>query len=318
MSIVEKALQKLQSAGQAKPATPAPKVSVSAEAAPASPAASAVTDVRRRPRVTLNPAKTVRVDFDKLRFEGLMPPEHQQRELAHQYRTLKRPLIRNAFEESGDTRVGTRSIMVSSALPGEGKTFTSINLAMSLAMERDHSVLLLDGDIPKPHVSTALGVRDEPGLLDLLSDSSLPVESVVLPTDVRGLSVLPVGRNRADSATELLASARMRDIISQLERLDPQGLVLVDSPPILLTSEARVLAQLFGQVVVVVKAGATPQQAVTEAISIIGEGPRLGLVLNEAVQETSHAQYGYYYGSDSLPSAAALRGEPAADPNDKT
>ncbi len=307
MSIVEKALQKLHAAGHAKPAAPAPRVTVSPEAASVPAAPTSVPDVRRRVRPTLNASKTVRIDMDKLRFERLLPPEHQHRELAHQYRTLKRPLIRNAFDDAASTRVGARSIMVSSALPGEGKTFTSINLALSLAMERDHSVLLLDGDIPKPHVSTALGVRDEPGLLDLLADSNLPIESVVLPTDVRGLSVLPVGRNRADGATELLASARMRDIIAQLEHFDPQGLVLVDSPPILLTSEARVLAQLFGQVVVVVKAGATPQQAVTEAIGLIGEGPRLGLVLNEAAHETSIGNYGYYYGSDSLP---------AAEPND--
>jgi protein-tyrosine kinase len=314
MSIVEKALKKLQSAGAPKPAAPAARMAPSAEPAPVP--AAAVADVRRRPRVALSSSKTVRVDFDKLRFEGLLPPEHHQRELAHQYRTLKRPLIKNAFEDAASTRVGARSIMVSSALPGEGKTFTSINLALSLAMERDHSVLLLDGDMPKPHVSTALGVREEPGLLDLLMDSSLPVESVVLPTDVRGLSVLPVGRNRADGATELLASARMRDIIAQLERLDPEGLVLVDSPPVLLTSEARVLASLFGQVVVVVKSGATPQQAVTEAIGIIGEGPRLGLVLNVAAGETSIGNYGYYYGSDSLPSAASLRAGGTTDVTD--
>ena len=298
MSIVEKALKKLQSASDSKP--PPVGLAVPRMASDAAPgtAPAALNEPRRRPRVS-SATRTVAIDVDKLRREGMLPPEHQQRELSHQYRTLKRPLIRNAFDEqlAGDpTAPGSHSVMVSSALPGEGKTFTSINLALSLALERDHSVLLVDGDIPKPHVSTALGLRNDAGLLDLLTDPALPVESVVLPTDVRGLSVLPVGRNSGESATELLASARMREVISQLEQYDPQGLVLVDSPPILLTSEARVLASLFGQVVMVVRAGVSPQQAVTEAISIIGEGPRLGLVLNEAAHVGSaDGYYGYYY-----------------------
>lgn len=307
MSIVEKALQKLQSGGAAKaplpppPSTSVPRVSVN-ESPPAAPvpSTSSTAEIRRRTWVP-NPAKTIRLDLDRLRHERMIPPDHQQRELSHQYRTLKRPLIKNAFDPSiAQSVAAPRSIMVTSALPGEGKTFTSLNLALSLALEKDHSVLLVDGDIPKPKVSTVLGLRSEMGLLDLLTDPNLPLESVVLPTDVRGLSILPVGRNRAESATELLASARMRQIIIQLERLDPQGLVLVDSPPILLTSEARVLASLFAQVVMVVKAGSTPQNAVTEAIGMIGEGPRLGLVLNEARPQGASGDYhGYYYGAEA-------------------
>ncbi len=293
MSIVEKALKKLQAGVQAQ----RPKVAVG-RVAPVEHADVPHTPKQAR-RPIGNPSKIVRVDYDALRLNGLLPPEHQQRELAHQYRTLKRPLIKHAFDPgalaAGPGVPSPRSIMVSSALPGEGKTFTAMNLALSLSLEKDHNVLLVDGDVPKPHVSDTFGVAREPGLLDVLSNPDLPIESVILRTDVPGLSILPVGR-RSETDTELLASARMQEIIAQLEQLDPEGLVVVDSPPILLTSEARVLASLFGQVVLVVRAGNTPQQAVAEALSIIGEGPRIGLVLNQAIhEESAGAYYGYGY-----------------------
>lgn len=240
------------------------------------------------------------VDLATLRAEGLLPPEDQQRQLSDQYRAVKRPLIKHAFFDGSlatDGAAGSaRSIMVSSALPGDGKSFTSVNLALSMALEKDHTVLLVDGDVAKPHVSQAFGAGDRPGLLDVLSDTGRSIESVILPTSIPRLSLLPVGR-RTEHAPELLASARMRALIQYLEELDPAGIVLVDSPPILLTSEARVLASLFGQVLLVVKATVTPQQAVLEAVRIIGEGPKVSLVLNHvAGAGTAAYHYGYGYG----------------------
>lgn len=299
MSIVEKALKKLQASG-GMPPRPEHPVHVATPAVGRAVAVDAVANLQRNdssPRRPIgNPAKMIVIDQDSLRQASLLPPEHQQQELSHEYRTLKRPLIRHAFDPAARSPApnapSPRAIMVASALPGEGKTFTSINLALSLALERDHGVLLVDGDALKPHVSEIFGVTDEPGLLDAISNPELPLESLVLPTSVRGLSILPVGR-RTETPTEHLASARVRQLFAQLGDLDPLGLVLVDSPPILLTSEARVMASLFGQVVLVVRAGSTPQQAVTEALEIIGEGPRVGLVLNQAAHEN---QAGTYYG----------------------
>lgn len=298
MSLVEKALKKLQAGGNSR--------------RPASHAAAAPISVGRLVRIedagesqSLEPqlrmpigdvTRTIQVDYEALRSNGLLPPENQRRELANQYRNIKRPLIKNAFgadaQRPGQASGSARSIMVSSAFPGEGKTFTSINLALSLSLEKDHTVVLVDGDVAKPHVSRTFGVAEEPGLLDVLADPNVPLESVILPTDVPRLRILPAGR-RSDTATELLASARMRGVIEKLAALDPQGIVVVDSPPILLTSEARVLASLFGQVVLVVRASKTPQQAVLEAIRVIGDGPRVGLVLNQA---SGAGPSGYYYG----------------------
>jgi exopolysaccharide/PEP-CTERM locus tyrosine autokinase len=276
------------------------------------PAVTAPAATPREPptrKVIGNTEKSIHIDFDALRQSGLLPPEHQQRQIAHQYRTFKRPLLKAAFDDTagagGAAGASPRTIMVTSALPGEGKTFTSINLALSLALEKDHSVILIDGDAPKPHVSHTFGVAREPGILDVLTNPDIPVESVILPTDISGLYIVPIG-HRTDTTTEHLSSARMRRVVAQLEALDDYGLVLFDSPPILLTSEAQVLASLFGQVVLVVRAGVTPQQAVTDSLAMIGEGPRVGLVLNQALHDNNvGGYYGYGYGDGFVESQQA-------------
>lgn len=299
MSLVEKALSKLKASSPApgERLTPLPTLRV-----------GHVVDVDRQklagtalpqPRAAIgNGVRTVRIDHEALRTSGFLPPEQHERELAHQFRTIKRPLIRHAFPADG-TGFGTststgRSIMVSSALPGEGKTFTAVNLALSLAMEKDHSVLLVDGDVAKPNVSQIFGAGGEPGLLELLADARRSVESVILSTDTPRLSLLPAGKP-SEVATELLASARMRQVLDRVEHLDPHLLIVFDSPPILLTSEARVLAGLFEQVVLVVRAGETQQQAVLDAIDAIGEKPGLRLILNQAHRAGAAGNY-YGYG----------------------
>jgi protein-tyrosine kinase len=293
MSLIEQALKRLQATVAPLPAAKAvPVATLDRSDVP-----NIIKVYEKRPIGTAS--RVLNIDMNALRLAGLLAPEHQERELAHQFRTIKRPLIKSAFEanrsEPALAPVLKRSIMVTSPLAGDGKTFTSVNLALSLAREHDYSVLLVDGDVAKPHISKAFGAGDDFGLLDVLADASRPIESVVMPTSIAGLSLLPVGR-RSDAATELLASARMRAVVERLEQLDPQLLVVVDSPPILLTSEARVLASLFGQVVLVVRAGITPQHAVTEAIRAMGEAPNIRLVLNEAVHAAADDYYGYGYG----------------------
>ncbi|HQW10039.1 MAG TPA: hypothetical protein PLK05_12760, partial [Steroidobacteraceae bacterium] len=197
MSIVERALKRLQQSSQAAAEAARPP------AAPVQRKAGPAASPPRMGRETVvqqqigNPEKSIHIDFDQLRHAGLLPPEHQQREIAHQYRLLKRPILKYAFGADAppaESRAASpRTLMVTSALPGEGKTFTAINLALSLALEKDHSVVLVDGDAPKPHVSQAFGIGSEPGLLDLLINPAMQVKSAVLPTDVRGLYLLPIG-----------------------------------------------------------------------------------------------------------------------------
>lgn len=243
--------------------------------------------------------KMLLVDRRALRSAGLMPPENQERALADQYRHIKRPLIAAATGRGGQKLDRGQLIMMASAMPGEGKTFTSINLALSMALEKDISVLLVDADVAKPHISRTFGVDAEPGLLDVLRDPKMPVESVILPTDVPNLCILPAG-SRSETATELLASHRMEEMVNHLAASDARRIVVIDSPPLLLTSESRALAHWVGQIVVVVRAGYTPQQAVMDAISFLGESKSIGLILNQSIA----AAPGYYYGYGDAPTAS--------------
>ena len=243
--------------------------------------------------------RIVRVDNDALRAAGFLAPEEEERQLVDQYRNIKRPLLAHAFGKRATRIPDGHLVLITSALAGEGKSFTCINLALSLARERDHKVLLVDADVAKPHISRLFGAADEPGLLDLLDDDR-PVDhrNFVMPTSVPGLSLLPAGKAR-HYATELLASNRMEDLMRALGEEDPQRIVVFDSPPVLLTSEARVLTRLVGQVVVVVLAGMTPQQAVLEAVDTIDEGKAVNLILNQARQSATSGYYGGSYGYGS-------------------
>jgi protein-tyrosine kinase len=239
----------------------------------------------------------VHVDKTALREQGLYPPADEERLIAAQYRQIKRPLVINA--KGGGATIGpnTKVIMVASALPGEGKTFTSINLSMSLAQEKDIEVLLADADVTTNKLSAIFGADKHPGLLECLEDEAFDPESLVLPTDVPGLSFLPAG-NPCDNATELLASVRMQKVLRQLNRISARRIVVLDSSPLLATTESRVLASLVGQVVLVVRAGHTPQRAVLEAISQLGGDSWIGLILNQSESNRNRQDgYGYGYGN---------------------
>jgi exopolysaccharide/PEP-CTERM locus tyrosine autokinase len=226
-----------------------------------------------------------------------------ERRFADHYRRVKRPLIEKALAGTSDMRL----ILISSALPGDGKTFTSFNLALSMARERDISVLLVDADGARARVSEALGLRKDPGLLDALADESLDVESLILGTDVRGLEILPAGRF-IENSTELIASGRMSQIALRMTAHNPRRLVLFDSPPLLVSSEARVLTRIPGQIVLVVRAGVTPRRAIQDAVAQIDRQKLQGLVVNQARGVPGEGYYGYgAYGGE--PEREARSGE---------
>jgi exopolysaccharide/PEP-CTERM locus tyrosine autokinase len=243
----------------------------------------------------IEPAKRITIDAEGLRARGYSPEEARARQFADHYRRIKRPLIDKALSgaaTSGEARV----MMITSALPGDGKTFTSINLALSMALERDISVLLVDCDVVRGHISEIFGLKHDKGLVDALIDESLDIESLVVGTNQRGLSILPAG-SRTEETTELLSSNRMRQLITSLGSRVPRRLLLLDSPPLLITNEGRALTKLAGQVVLVVRAGHTPRQAVTDAIALFDPQQAGGIILNEVKMARSEG-YGYYgYGS---------------------
>ena len=290
MSVIENAIKRLQA-------------SRSGDAGAAHATTSAAAPSAPRPRNDADaplPTRTISINQDALRAAGMLPPAHQERELAQQYRQIKRPLINLALGRGVSRLPHGNLIMLASAVPGEGKTFTSLNLALSMQLETDITVLLVDGDVVNPRISQILGADNELGLLDVIRDPSLALRTVILPTDVPGLTFLPAGRQDAN-ATELLASARTQEVISQLGSDDATRLVLFDSAPLLLTTESHALAQLVGQIVIVVKADQTPQQAVLDAIETLSDGKAISLVLNQSMEQP---RPGYYYQYQLLGSGA--------------
>jgi protein-tyrosine kinase len=252
------------------------------------------------------PQSRMTIDFARLLAERYLPEAAEERRFADYYRAVKRPIIQRAT--AAEASIESRLIVVTSALPGEGKTFTTLNLALSIAREHDVSVLLVDADLPKTHLSTVLGVRERAGLFDALVDESRDIESLVLRTDVRGFEFLPSGRH-SEGAAELVASARMAQLVTRLAARSAHRIVLFDSAPLLVSSEARALIQLPGQVVLVVRSGHTPRQALLEAIGLVNGNKLHGLVLNDAHVAADYSYYGYYGypGSYPDPSSADAR-----------
>ncbi len=291
MSIVEKTLRRMQEAAARPPANSGPLPLPSSI-----PPTSVEVLPQRSTAAPVDPARILPVNMAGLRAAGLLPPEHEQHHIAQQYRQLKRPLIANALGRGAPRLPSGHLIMIASAMPGEGKTFTSLNLALSMSLEKDLRVLLVDADVAKADLSGVLGVRDATGLLDTLRDPALDIERAILPTDIPNLEFLPAGR-RSEEATELLASPRMESVVRAMGAHDDRRIVLFDSPPLMLTTESHVLTQLAGQVLVVVRAGDTPQQVVLEALAHLKGHPAVSLVLNQSMAASLAGYYGAGYGA---------------------
>jgi protein-tyrosine kinase len=262
-----------------------------------------VTPVSRDSVVAVLPSvatRIVAINQAALRTAGLRPPEHQERQIANQYRQIKRPIIANAVGRGKPPIEKGQLVMVASAMPGEGKTFTSINLAFSMALEKDVRVVLVDADVAKPQISKMFGIADQQGLLDAVADPAVDVERLIFSTDVPNLSVLSAG-TQTDHATELLASARMVEVAEEMARRDPGRIVIFDSPPLLLTTESQVLAHVVGQIIVVVRADRTQQGVLLDALSYLPEGTSASLILNQSVAKGDAGSYYYGYGQDARP-----------------
>jgi len=241
-------------------------------------------------------AKRVELNLNAIAASGLLVPSQTRSLLASEFRVIKRPLLANAMGKGTSPIRNGNLIMVTSALPGEGKSFTAINLAISIAMEMDNTVMLVDADVARPSVLSMLGLPPTEGLLDVITANSLEISGVLLRTNIEKLSILPSGTQH-QRATELLASDAMIRLLDDMAKRYPDRIIIFDSPPLLATTEARALATHMGQIVVVVQAGETSQGAVKEALSTIAACPLKMMVLNQATQSVSERYgYGYAYG----------------------
>lgn len=240
-------------------------------------------------------SRQIELDMAALAQRGIITPDTTPSQLADELRVIKRPLLRNASGKGAAPVKDGKLIMITSAVPGEGKSFTAANLAMSMAMELDHTVLLVDADVARPSLPGIFGLPPARGLLDLLLDSDLDLSQVLLRTNVDRLAILPSG-SQHPRATELLASDAMNQLLADMANRYKDRIIIFDSPPLLVTTESRVLAGHMGQVVLVVRAEKTTQSEVKHALAAIEACPVKLVMLNQASGDATGHGYGYGYG----------------------
>ena len=298
-SLIEQAAQRLEQLRRAGAAMPEAAVAESARPSPVIEPGAPITKVVAVPVAEASaPAQTsqrVEINLDALAAAGIVSPNAPRSQIADQYRVIKRPLISNAMGRGATVIENGNLIMVTSSVPGEGKSFTAINLAISIAAELDNTVMLVDADVARPSILRVLGLSPSPGLLDLLSGDSADLSTMLLKTNIDKLTILPSGTPH-ERATEMLASDAMTQLLNDMSKRYADRIIVFDSPPLLLTTESRVLATHMGQIVMVVQAEKTLRSDVQEALSTIEACPVKLMVLNQA-RSTMTGGYGYGYGS---------------------
>ncbi len=258
---------------------------------------------------TFKPKKEFDLDFSRLSSQGFFVPTENANQLSLELRVLKRRLLRKlGFLRSNGARPGLNPlhsardrnlVMVTSTRPAEGKTFTAMNLALSLSIEDDISVTLVDGDAPRPKIQSHFGLREPLGLTDLIMDPELSVNDVCLQGRQAPLTFLPEGRP-VDRPGDLFGSAQAQKLLENLSMSHKGKLVIIDVPPVLATTEAIILAPYVDEILFVVEADATPEQAITTAIEeLLDVNPNVNLVLNKCLIGAGGAHYGSY--SDYYP-----------------
>lgn len=305
MSTIERAIEKLRLGDHAKEEKAAPPVVPFVVETPSADATAPILPAGNGGRAAYEQADSsmdiedggsrVTLNFERLSTIGIVTPDAERSQVAEEFRHVKRPLLLNAFGEGALPKPNRNLIMVCSAGPGEGKTYTAINLALSIALERDRTVLLVDADVAKPSVARVLDFPVTAGLVDFLADHDRSLSDLMLKTSLPKLRILPAGRRHAHS-TELLASESMQQLAQELSDRYSDRVVVFDSPPLLATSEAAVLAGLMGQVVMVVEAGKTKREELKEALGLLNPDQYIGLVLNKSGRPFG-TDYYYGYGS---------------------
>lgn len=296
LPLVEQAVQSLhrakrQEAANTTPVAEArtPRTSVAPDAPTPAPYVAEET-AQAKPRTS----RLAQIDMARLQRMGLLTPTVMRSRTMEEFRVIKRSILQNAFVPQEPGKPAGNLVMVTSSRPGEGKSFTATNLAISIASERDYTVLLIDADFTRPNVLRILGLESSNGLIDVLENPSMDLSEVLIRTNIDKLTLLPAGPAHPLS-TELLASHRMANMVKEIARRYSDRIVIFDTPPILSTSEPCALAMHVGQVVFVIEAEKTPRSVVKEALDLINVGPKIGVVLNRCQPNYGHAQFGSYY-----------------------
>ncbi|PPD05258.1 MAG: protein tyrosine kinase [Methylobacter sp.] len=301
MDIIEKALEKAQLADSANNLNAAQVHSVEPEPVvakePIEPQEPSFFASKPKKTVPGPGHKQVELDWDTLKKSGFLTKEDTNSQKAEEYRIIKRPLIENAIGKNSKDIKNSNLILITSSLPGEGKTYNAINLALSISTEMDKQVLLIDADVARPSVAKALGLKEKEdiGLIDYLEDDTIQFSDIIKDTNVPNLRMIFAGKWHKHS-TELLASNRMFNLTQELSQRYPDRIVIFDTPPLLAASQGHVLVGLVGQVVLVIEAEKTLRSAVMESVQILNECDVVLALLNkaQATVERSYYNYGHY------------------------
>jgi len=300
-SVIERAAERLQRAPDA--------VAAPVARTPAAVAAEPLPPLQQSPPAALPPRATsgvpakllrrsagrVEIDLKRLPKVGVVSPAYTSNRTTEEFRMIKHAALQRVARASEAGFANARLIMVTSAREGEGKSFVASNLALSIAAEKDRSVLLVDADPSRSAVARYFDISAERGLLDALEHQDIGFADVVLETNIDGLYLIPAGPRRPLSA-ELYASDRMGKLLDQIVRELPNSIILFDAPPVLATGEPSALAQRMGQIVFVVEAEKTAQSAIAEALNLINICPNIGFVFNKMRFQFGSVRFGYYYG----------------------
>ena len=245
-----------------------------------------------QPGSTQQRSRRAMIDLAQLAAAGMVTPDAPRTQIADEFRVIKRPLLANTQRKSAGAPANANLIMVTSALAAEGKTFTAVNLAMSIVMELDSTVLLVDADVANPTLPKVFRFPSSKGLMDVLTDRAISLPDVLLRTNVPKLTILPAGTAHR-RATELLASDAMERLITEVAKRYSDRIVIFDAPPLLPTTESRALATHMGQIVVVVEADKTTHAALKGALATVESCPVVMTMLNKATRSDVGSFYGY-------------------------
>jgi protein-tyrosine kinase len=285
LSLVERAANRLSAA--------APAQTVPADDPPQDQAETRnLADSSAAESATL-PTRHLNLDLGRLQIAGFVTPTGSRTRISEEFRVIKRPVLLRAFATGDDHIEHGNLMMVTSAKPGEGKTFTAINLAMSIASERDLHVLLVDADVQRPSIFQVLGLPPQKGLLDVLSDNSMTPADVLIRTNIRNLSLMAAGTPSL-ATTELLASQKMINLMQEIATRYHDRIIILDAPPILASSEPSVLASHVGQIILVIEAGKTGRRAVEQSLTHIGACPNISIIFNKADATRGKDEFGGY------------------------
>ncbi|NNE33819.1 MAG: hypothetical protein HKN13_01185, partial [Rhodothermales bacterium] len=243
------------------------------------------------------PSHRIEIRLDDIEKAGLYPNRENLDVVAQQFRRIKRPIIKAAFDADLPIGKNANVVMMASALPGAGKSFCSFNLAQSIALEREIGSVLVDADVLKPGISRSLDLEDSVGLIDYLIDDSIQLEDILVQSDFHDIVFIPAG-SKHPQATELLASRRMLDLIEHLSIRYRSRAVIFDTPPLLITNEAQALAEIMGQIVLVIEARISTQESVIRALGMLDRQKPVNAILNKSRSANGSGyqsdDYGYY------------------------